>query len=367
MPGEPTSYTDIGGGGDLKPHGEDYFNRITNVHWPKKRSVTSESIFAMGDLGSNVCYVGGAKVDDASGTITPADVVPLGTLDFDDGAIYGSSCHIFRTGVSGAGDRPVFILCGYKNTPGPGDNGIIVTSNDGKNWTTVYTIFRTYDDTHRGDAWVFAVVWDSNAFYAGAHKWVQTFKERDDGAAYLSEQKEFDILLRSTDGMSWSEVGSQDFVIYSSPDGYGAGTNHGDPPWGENGLLASHCRNGIPDGFSYYFSDLDTSTEIYIRPGTLPTANYNYGDISATDPSDSVLIDIKIGGETPISRSTSPGFPVCGVAYSGGVIVAVGGTEVISVDRKGPSKFAISYNRGESWVAGSYSGVPPVNTVCGKP
>lgn len=32
MPG-PVSYSDKGGGGPLKPHGEDYFNRIVNVHW----------------------------------------------------------------------------------------------------------------------------------------------------------------------------------------------------------------------------------------------------------------------------------------------------------------------------------------------
>jgi hypothetical protein len=35
VPG-PVPYTDIGGGGSQPPHGEDFFNRIVNVHWRKR-------------------------------------------------------------------------------------------------------------------------------------------------------------------------------------------------------------------------------------------------------------------------------------------------------------------------------------------
>jgi hypothetical protein len=46
-PGIPP-YSDIGGGGKLPPHGEDFFNRIVNVHWPERRPrplVTTELSF----------------------------------------------------------------------------------------------------------------------------------------------------------------------------------------------------------------------------------------------------------------------------------------------------------------------------------
>lgn len=44
--------TDIGGGGPNPPHGEDFFNRIMNVHWP---------VSAEGDLAVEF----GNKAEDA--------------------------------------------------------------------------------------------------------------------------------------------------------------------------------------------------------------------------------------------------------------------------------------------------------------
>jgi hypothetical protein len=38
----PKSYTAVGGGGPNPPHGEDYFDRIVNVHWPKRGGPTFE-------------------------------------------------------------------------------------------------------------------------------------------------------------------------------------------------------------------------------------------------------------------------------------------------------------------------------------
>jgi hypothetical protein len=42
---EPKPYTDIGGGGPNPPHGEDFFDRIVNVHWPQ-RGVAAGGVFS---------------------------------------------------------------------------------------------------------------------------------------------------------------------------------------------------------------------------------------------------------------------------------------------------------------------------------
>lgn len=51
MPG-PVPYTDIGGGGPNPPHGEDFFDRIVNVHWPEEGGLAALFIPMQGLLAS---------------------------------------------------------------------------------------------------------------------------------------------------------------------------------------------------------------------------------------------------------------------------------------------------------------------------
>lgn len=78
MAGGPVTYTDKGGGGSLPPHGEDFFNRIVNVHWPRRGAVGGAFSFAgnifldivtpptegnMGGVVSEFTWLGGASDD----------------------------------------------------------------------------------------------------------------------------------------------------------------------------------------------------------------------------------------------------------------------------------------------------------------
>jgi hypothetical protein len=360
----PVPYTDVGGGGPNPPHGEDFFNRIVNVHWPKKREVgAGSSIFVMGDGDAFACYVGGAKVD-SHGKIVPADVVPLGKIignEEEPNGIYASSCHVFEDG------RTVFVMCGDQFKPSSSD-GIIMASTDGLRWTEVFRLVPERNESNiTGFAWVFAVVWDGDAFYAAAHKFRQVYAVNADNNSYLAEAREYDVLLMSATGFGWSQISEQSFVIFTG-DGGGGMISYGPPPWGSNGLLTPHCSNinGMPDGIQYYSFDPATQKEIFVRPDVLPIADYSGGGFGMGSTGISVLIDIKQGGNVIKSVSSSPGFEVLAVAYSGGVLTAVGGAIVATPDGRGNSQYAVSYDLGDSWVGGSYGGRPPAVTVSGN-
>jgi hypothetical protein len=80
---EPKPYTDIGGGGRYPPHGEDFFDRVVNVHWPKKRrsvlpaafsfagyvsftEVIPPTEFALGQSTPHFTWLGGTSADGKS-------------------------------------------------------------------------------------------------------------------------------------------------------------------------------------------------------------------------------------------------------------------------------------------------------------
>jgi hypothetical protein len=134
----PLPYGDKGGGGSLPPHGEDYFNRIVNVHWRKRRVAAVGGIFASGDV---CCYI--------RASTGGFNWQPLGPEAFTSrGSITGGA-------YAKSGGRPTFLLCGEDGgIEGGGSEtiqGMIMESNDGFSWRTIFAQVGTL---------VQSVVWD---------------------------------------------------------------------------------------------------------------------------------------------------------------------------------------------------------------
>lgn len=315
MPG-PVPYTDVGGGGDNPPHGEDFFDRIVNVHWPEEGPVFKGGVFVAGDFDSNIYYMKfglGAPVDDTTG-----DPIwqSLGTLDFtlDDGMFNGYA----QGSVYGLvkGTTPTFVLAGGGQGSTNG-RGIIMASSDGLNWSRVFS-FGESSDTFTG-ANIFGVVWDGSAFWAGGHQSDAGQIPAEDFP--INWQSETDVLFYSSDGFSWSEANRTELRI--------EWTTGSQPPWPEYnaGLMESHCSavvsddngNGVPGGVFGY----DEDTKTLIAPTALPAITYLSGAVVVGDGGGVNVVKTETGAGG--SFSSNPGLPVIGVATAGGAWMAAGG------------------------------------------
>jgi hypothetical protein len=312
---DPKSYTDIGGGGPYPPHGEDFFDRIVNVHWPKKLRPITGGVFIAGESGAttsdtNIYYMRvGAGAD-----LDPTGKFPvwrnLGTLDF--GKTEGDS---FTGDVQGSayglvgGKSPVFVLVG-----GGGSShsvGTIMASRDGLNWSRVFTLTDTAPGLRGVN--IFGVVWDGAQFWAGGHLDINYTPVTD---PFL---RQVDILLHSLDGFSWGEVARVENV-------FGPVTNP-DASWSlgeyKTGFLAEHCSgvvvdsngNGVPGGNYGYIKD----DNILLAPTTPQAIDYFSGGVDIGTP-DGVS---NLGANVPFP--VDPGLPTLCTATAGGVWVYAGG------------------------------------------
>ena len=305
---EPKPYTAIGGGGPNPPHGEDYFGRIVNVHWPKKLGPMTGGVFIAGDYDSNIYYM---KVGEG-GKIDPTGALPvwqnLGTLDFtlDDGMFNG---RVQGSAYGLVNDKnPVFVLVGGGGTAT--SRGIIMASRDGLSWSRAFS-FGVDSGTYRG-ANLFGVVWDGTSFWAGGHQ-TDNFSEGD-----VNWMSETDILFHSSDGFSWNEAGR--FVLRIDKPVGGPF-----PPWPDyiTGLLAAHCSgkvvdsygNGVPGGNYGY----DADNNILLAPIDPSVVEYFYGGVSISTPNGVS----NRGADVPFP--VDPGLPILCTATAGGTWVYAGG------------------------------------------
>jgi hypothetical protein len=349
----PVPYTDIGGGGSNPPHGEDFFNRIVNVHWPKRQPVVpGGGVFIAADWQeSNVYYL-----RTGVGTVESLPAWQnLGPLDFHQfsgdsttGYVQGSAYGLVN------GKEPVFVLVG-----GGGNTtaiGLIMASQDGLNWSRVFTLEREQPDRNNG-ANIFAVVWDGSAFWAGAHQSLNRVPGGDDRVL------EYDILLKSADGFSWSETGRHEIVFIDT------GPSPPPPPIYTRGLLAPHCSNrvvdsysnGLPDGFYGYNPD-----SMMVVPANLPAIDYFFGQVTTNSGGGVTITEFgKFGLDTTVP--SDPGIPVTCVATANGIWVAAGG-EYGSGDTAGftaSSIFIPSKSGAAAWVNNSPGGTSALITICG--
>lgn len=349
----------------------DVLTRIINVQWG------GVGVFVSGDF---CCFAVRYTVAAKSGT---SDILAesLGMLDFgEDGQIFGSSYHNAGVDTAGKNGRPVFLLCGLRGIYPSGtgrhaNEGIIMASEDGKNWRTVYVLERKLNDNmHDTYSEVDGVVWDprNNAFFAGGHQEVMTFAFNSDGNSYLQYWEETDVLMTSKDGFSWSIASSLDFKIFTS-DGEGHDENHGDPPWPKS-LLSPYCStrhqdasygNNVPDGV-YHYGKVSGKT-VHIYADAMPAIDHKYGGtewLSSSIPT-FITIDVTESDGTSKTLVSSPGIPWYVVAYVEGTILAVGGPRGGSVANI-PVQYAVSFDMGKTWKTGSVGpAYAPTITVIG--
>jgi hypothetical protein len=276
----------------------DILTRVINVHW------AGGAVFVAAEGGGNLYYLNTAK--------TNKDGLPswenlgkfIDTDGTDDPFFHVGSAH----GLVGEAKTSTFVVVSYGG--GTLGTGAIFASQDGLAWSKVFTLSKEQPDRNTS-ATMFGVVWDGSAFWAGAHQSIDvTFDD--------PRLSEIDILLTSSDGLRWQEVGRHVTVVDTSDPA-------GVPPEYTRGLLADHCSNrvvdslgnGLPDGFYGY----DPDRELLIKPKGLPAIDYYFGGVVYGNPS-GVTIQNSGAGTIP----SNPGLPTSCVARSGGHWVAAGGT-----------------------------------------
>jgi hypothetical protein len=201
--------------------------------------------------------------------------------------------------------KATFIMVGAYNSGTTHAYGVIMASTNGLDWQEVYTGRKFGDVPTLVGSNVFGVVWDGNQFWAGAH-------EEHNGDVALGEVHQDDILLNSTDGLSWTEVGRKVIDFYDWPAGY------------TKGLLVPHCSgavkdtngNGVPDGIYGIRRNEAGDVLTVIHPTVVPTIDYLVGGSSVpTDP----------GNVVRNGEAVDVGIHVTCVANTGNIWVAGGG------------------------------------------
>lgn len=349
MPGEPVPYTDIGGGGELPPHGEDYFNRIVNVHWPKKGTPSAKGVFIAISYDGTIHYLkvgSDGPTDDQTG-------VPL--WQKVAGPFIDPNAGIELTLTGSACSPKAFVAVGSGNNAD--STGVIYASGDGTSWSPVHTMVREQEGRNRG-ADVFAVAWDGSRFWAGAH---QSLNSSDTDPRVL----EYDILLTSSDGFDWSEAGRHEIVFFSGVPG-------SPPDVYTRGLLVDRCSprvvdansNSLPDGF-YGYADAG----LLIKPSEVPTIDYFFGVVGFIGDAGSGNVIVESTGTEllEIPANTNLSVVRC-VAHGGGIWVAAGGA--IAAEG-GSCEAAIlmpsaTTQTGTAWTRTDPRGSKGIVSICGR-
>ncbi len=235
---------------------------------------------------------------------------------------------------------PAIIVAGAIDASHTNAIGKIAHSSDFKTFETVYTQPNTPPDGF--GASVLGVVWDGSSFWGAGHLSESGIIDPG-GADPIFFIKDHDILLHSTNGLSWSEAGRNTFVF--EQDLFGIIEDTYPPDFAAYvGLLVSHCdsqvtdSNGhaVPDGF--YGNDKDGS--VLIKPSSIGALDYVTG------------LPLLAQGPTTVLRngkSVDVGIQVGGVAFAGGIWLAVGGPDSGGSQGNGSPEAAYSFDGGETW------------------
>jgi hypothetical protein len=364
----------LGEGSRSNPYREDLFQKIINVQWKKQPG----SVFVMGDSGAFACYL----QNNIDGTLDKTELGALSGFEGQSvyqGSIWGSSYWNVGADADGKNGTPTFIMIGDDDAIQDGgtltSNGVIMTSNDGRSWRTTHKQRpRALDDSEhaRGGCNMLAVVWDPDAhsFFAEVHE-SYIYHSGNGSEVYWEETN---ILLASSDGHGWGEVGR--FVRVELQLDADGNTLREDPPMDpKNGLIQPHCSPRVsdgegaraPDGMYGYYKDPKPGNEVLVYGDALPAVNYNGGISFANPPASSLTVEIT-RDDVPSTQTLTPPIPVQVCAFSNWTIAVAGGPIKPGDDPSGPSQYAVvtSHDQGKTWgewKVGSYSGWPPAITI----
>lgn len=286
---------------------QDIVTNIINVHWASGLTAVLSDTY-------NVVLL---KIDGQDATWEN-----LGTLDFwkhegDSWTGSPQACAFAEiTDPVTHATTPTFVLVGGGGTTSA--IGLIMSSSEGRNWTRRFS-FSEPSDTFTG-ATIMAVAWNDTdkAFYAAGHQSDNGVDPDPDNPGIFS-LRETDLLFKSTDGKSWSEVGRNVREWRSTAD----------PPDYSVGLLVAHLDdlgvydnengNRAPDGIYGY----DEDAQVIIAPVPVYSVLYDVGGLSSPTPT-GVTITSLGPGPAP-DYPTDTGFPPRAVGFES-EWVAVGGS-----------------------------------------
>lgn len=341
LPSEPAS----GGNGIDPPWRLDPLQTIINVNWGATGGsfVTAGFFWVMPNPEARYANLENKE------TAETAKWQGLGKLGFF--SVYSAAYARVGTDKDGKGGTPVFVLAGMADDSS--HDAQIQISNDGKTWRRVYYRDRTPEKISLAS--LNAVVWDENekAFFAAAGLYESDFEI--DPIVH-----EYDILLKSSDGESWSEVARKEII--------GTDTTM------VEGLICAHCSDKVKDkrGYSvpggiYGEKKTGKDSSIIIAPSTPREVRYGAVaqgvlTIRRDEQSSSVTItaeETKDGKKKTTSGSSDVGFPVFAVAYAGGIWIATGAPTILKYDGTDTGCTAVSTDDGKTWKK-----VDSVGSVC---
>jgi hypothetical protein len=353
----PVPYIDgEGGKPNYPPYGEDFFQRIVGVHW--REGVLDLGFFVAGNESGDAAFNKTIDTVNPTDKTTPINVTwyEIGGLPFSNppreiGAIYASAFGLAKK-------SPVFLLGGYKfheEDFGFWQEGIIMASRDGINWTKVYSFvgisYKRIVFTGDGEnvvaagqfsaAYIHSLVWDGRQFWAGGYVVEHMIYSP------VFHYTKSDVLFSSIDGFSWSEVG-RNKLEWTSDDT--------EPDLPKAGLIVNHCNrnfidsngNGVPNGAW----GENKAAGIMIGPVNPPTVDYKGND----DRSNSYVMPVDTGsvvriiGPNGVTTANTGIGGVMGVAFAGGAWWAVGSTMPGDLTMAGSAIGAYSVDDGQTWV-----------------
>ena len=267
--------------------------------------------------------------------VSGKDKDALGRTDFTSATAFSPGEFVLCLAGGVIDDKtPAFVA--VTGTGGTQGVGAIYHSPNGKFWSKVFTL--PNDGGSFGpDVAIGALCWivtfDGTQFWAAGNK-AANVTDPDDPSR--SGVYNFDILLSSSDGQSWSEAGSQ--TIFQ-----------GDPFEDTSGLIVPHLSEdvkngqgiGAPSGYYGIKTRSSDGSKVIIKPSGSFQVDSRDGAYDLTSPSTEVRIS---GGK---KSSNDLGFSVAGVAYGGkgtNLWLAVG-----PWNKGGNGTAAVSTDDGETW------------------
>ena len=125
------------GGGRYRPYGEDWFQRIMDVNWPRRRPGLAVEFYPEGIggtfvSGDNCCFIRYCKLE----TLTTAQPWQgLGAFDFLESGHIGAASYAKINGL------PTFLMGGNNDLfHGVPFGAVIMVSHDGLAWTSVFSM-----------------------------------------------------------------------------------------------------------------------------------------------------------------------------------------------------------------------------------
>lgn len=331
------------------------FSRIVGIHFPEE-PIPSTASFAVGDNDGFISF-GGFKAGSESWSVVGSipEAAPGGGA-FIFGAASSNTVQVGKQG------QPVLVMGGsVKQEASVNTVPYIMASRNGRSWQQVWVDGEVTDsENDRWQSTLMAMVWnpEEKTFYAEVNQAHQHFISTEDGFK-LEYDQGAQILLRSSNGQSWSETQRRIIWYIQYYPTYSVGVDS-QTYANTDGLIIPHCSNRakdgrgtpLPDGLFGYWEQRDSDGHLIFGIKAVPTrpleVEYINAGIRFTDNLSSVDIVVVEGGKE-ISYTSDVGFPVSGAACFGNVIAVVGGGQNF------PAQTAVSLDRGKTWNHGSTS------------